>query len=88
MEEQGKPYPSGVSKKILVASPGGVSGGKQFVVTQSKGTTIIQPAVVHGTTSSAQQQYIVTGMSVGVVFLLSEKTTSNVIACQFYSLLS
>lgn len=48
------------SKKILVASSGGLSNSKQFVVTQSKGTTIIQPADVAN--RQGQQQYVVTGM--------------------------
>lgn len=63
MEEQNKAFAQSAPKKMLVASPGGVAGSKQFVVTQSKGTTIIQPAIVHGSSSSTQQQYIVTGGS-------------------------
>lgn len=62
MEDPNKTFTPNPPKKILVANSGSVAGGKQFVVTQSKGTTIIQPAVVHGSSNSAQQpQYIVTG---------------------------
>lgn len=46
---------SPVPKKTIVVS-GDVTAGQQFVVTQSKGTTIIQPASGGNT-----QQYIVTG---------------------------
>ncbi|KAF6020630.1 RFX2 [Bugula neritina] len=65
MEDQSKRFAAhDAPKKILVAGPGGaVANPKQFVVTQSKGTTIIQPAaVVHGTsnTTPQHQQYIVT----------------------------
>jgi len=69
MEDQSKRFTAhDAPKKILVAGPGGaVANPKQFVVTQSKGTTIIQPAaVVHGTSNTTQpqhQQYIVTGTS-------------------------
>ena len=42
-------------KKTIVVS-GEAGAGQQFVVTQSKGTTIIQP-----TSGGGAQQYIVTG---------------------------
>lgn len=47
--------PAAGQKKTIVVS-GDMSTGQQFVVTQSKGTTIIQPAATAGS-----QQYIVTG---------------------------
>ncbi|XP_067935549.1 transcription factor RFX3-like [Watersipora subatra] len=66
MEDPSKTFTPNPPKKILVANSGSVAGGKQFVVTQSKGTTIIQPAVVHGSSNSAQQpQYIVTAVGSG-----------------------
>lgn len=46
--------PAGQKKTIVVS--GDMTAGQQFVVTQSKGTTIIQPAATAG-----NQQYIVTG---------------------------
>jgi len=48
-------------KKVLVGGTAlPLPLGKQFLVTQSKGTTIIQPAGTSQSTAS-QQQYIVTG---------------------------
>lgn len=46
--------PTSAVKKTIVM-PSDIPSGQQFVVTQSKGTTIIQPAGSGGT------QYIVTG---------------------------
>ena len=54
-----KPVEISAQKKIIVANPSNLPPGKQFVVTQSKGTTIIQPALhtnpTLGTPSHAQQ---------------------------------
>lgn len=47
---------SPVPKKTIVVSAE-PAAGQQFVVTQSKGTTIIQP-----TSGAGSQQYIVTGL--------------------------
>lgn len=47
--------PSSAVKKTIVMPPD-LPSGQQFVVTQSKGTTIIQPAG-----GGAGTQYIVTG---------------------------
>jgi len=48
---------SAPTRKTIVVS-GDMSTGQQFVVTQSKGATIIQP-----TSDGSGQQYIVTGMT-------------------------
>lgn len=64
MDNPAKHFSTSTPKKILVTGAGSsevAAAGKQFVVTQSKGTTIIQPAIVHGAGASSQQQYIVTG---------------------------
>lgn len=66
MEKPADHFVAASPKKILVAgSSVNLSSGKQFVVTQSKGTTIIQPAAAQNTSGSTQQQYIVTGKLCG-----------------------